>query len=184
MIRRFLLVIGFLVIGFAGNQPLRADVFENSFGIANGIYAAEGFGSNYYLGVRYTHLFSKWHYFVETSVGLSSLKSPVLNDLASFQVFDSQNLMAYEFLFGYDMRPLNGLPYVVFGVAGLNQGGQSKFAYVIGLGKQIPLAQFFDVKRIGLRYDIRDHIFRQKLNDNGRFTAHNLVFTFGFQYYF
>ncbi len=163
---------------------LHAKAYENSVGLANGLYAAEGFGANYYLGLRYTHFFDNWHYFVEGTLGFSSLSSPVLNDLAAFQVFDSQKLWAYEFLFGYDMRPLYGLPYVLAGVAAVNQGGQSKFSYVIGVGKQIPLVQFFNVKRLGIRYDIRDHIFRQQINENEPFTAHNLVVTVGLQYYF
>ncbi len=166
------------------NPPAKAGGMDNGFGIMNGIYAAEGFGTNYYFGARYNHYFNKYRYFVEGNVGFSSLKSQVLENLAAFQVFKSEGLFTYEFLLGYDARPLGGLPYVVFGVAGLNQGGQSKFATVLGVGKLIPLAQFFDVKRFGLRYDIRDHIFKQQINDTGSFIAHNLVFSVGLQYYF
>lgn len=159
-------------------------LFSNSMSFSSGVYSAEGFGSNFYFGMRYNHFFSKWRYFVEGSIGVSSLKSQVLQDLAAFQVFDSEKLLAYEFLLGYDMAPLGNFPFIVAGVAGLNQGGQSKFAYVIGLGKQIPLAQFFKTKRLGLRYDIRDQIFKQQINDANAFTAHNLVFSLGLSYYF
>jgi hypothetical protein len=107
-----------------------------------------------------------------------------LEDLAAFQVFDSEGLFTYEFLLGYDMKPAGGFPFLVVGVAGINQGGQSKFSYVIGLGKHIPLAQLLNVRRLGFRYDIRDQIFKQQVSDKGSFVAHNLVFTFGLTYYF
>ena len=158
--------------------------FRNSASLTSGLYAADGFGSNFYYGARFNHYFNKWRYFVEGSIGFSSLQSEVLQDLTAFQVFDSEGLTAIEFLFGYDPRPLAGLPYFVGGVASINQGGQSRFAYVVGFGKHIPLAQFFKVKKLGIRYDIRDHIFRQKINDAGSFISHNLVFSLGIQYYF
>lgn len=165
-------------------SPVFANGQANSLGVSNGIYTAEGFGANYYFGARYAKFFNNAHYFVEGTVGISSLESRVLNELSAFQVFDSNRLMTYEFVFGYDKFPAGGMPFFVMGVAGLKQGGQSKFAYVLGIGKQIPLSQFFDVKRIAVRYDIRDHIFRQQINDNQRFTSHNLSFTLGLQYYF
>lgn len=178
----FLGMIG-LVLLLSGS--VRAgSIFTNGLTITNGVYAAEGFGSNYYFGARYNHFFSKWTYFVEASIGFSSVKSQVLEDLAALQVFDSNDLMTYEFLLGYDMKPLGGFPFLVAGVAGINQGGQSKFAYVLGLGKHIPLAQFFNVKRLGLRYDVRDQIFKQQVSDKDSFVAHNLVFTLGLTYYF
>ena len=158
--------------------------FRNSASLTSGLYAADGFGSNFYYGARFNHYFNKWRYFVEGSIGFSSLQSEVLQDLTAFQVFDSEGLTAIEFLFGYDPRPLAGLPYFVGGVASINQGGQSRFSYVVGFGKHIPLAQFFKVKKLGIRYDIRDHIFRQKINDAGSFISHNLVFSLGIQYYF
>lgn len=160
-------------------------LFKNSLSISPGLYAAEGFGSNFYLGIRYNHYFKKWTYFIETSLGFSSMNSQVLEDLANFQVFESNNLLTYEFLFGYDMAPLSNFPFLVAGIAGINQGGQTKFSYVVGLGKQIPLAQFLKVKRWGLRYDIRDQIFKQRItNTADSFTAHNLIVSLGLQYYF
>jgi len=176
------ILIGTLMFAAPGVQA--KGLFSNAMAFTGGIYSAEGFGSNFYFGLRYNHFFSKWRYFVEGSIGVSSLKSQVLQDLAAFQVFDSEKLLTYEFLLGYDMAPLGNFPFIVAGVAGLNQGGQSKFAYVIGLGKQIPLAQFFKTKRLGLRYDIRDQIFKQQINDANAFTAHNLVFSLGLSCYF
>jgi hypothetical protein len=178
-------IMGIFCLALLLSAPVQAkSLFTNGLTITNGIYAAEGLGSNYYLGARYNHFFSKWTYFVEASVGISSVKSQMLEDLASFQVFDSDGLFTYEFLLGYDMKPLGGFPFLVAGVANINQGGQSKFSYVIGLGKHIPLAQFFSTKRWGLRYDIRDQIFKQQVSDKGAFVAHNLVFTLGLTYYF
>lgn len=162
----------------------QAGVWENSLGVKTGIYASEGFGSNFYYGLQYNHYFSNWQYFVEGTIGFSSIKSPVLEDLGAFQVFETQKLTTYEFLFGYDMKPLGGFPYLVVGVANINQGGQSKFSYILGLGKQIPLAQFFNVKRLGVRYDIRDQIFKQQVNNSDSFTSHNLIFSLGLHYYF
>lgn len=173
-----------VVLMLSLTPPAHGGIYENSFGLTNGLYAAEGFGSNYYFGLRYNHFFNKWHYIVETSIGFSSLDSPVLQDLGAFQVFDNQGLFTYEFLLGYDFKPAGSIPYVVAGVAGLNQGGQSKFAFVIGLGKHIPLAQYFKIKRFGIRYDIRDQIFKQQITDMNSFISHNLVVSLGAQYYF
>ena len=165
-------------------QAQRRAIYENSLGVSSGIYASEGFGSNLYYGLRFNHYFSRWQFFVEGSIGRSSIKSQVLKDLAAFQVFGSERLTTYEFLMGYDQVPTGSLPYVVFGVAGLNQGGQSKFSYIFGLGKHIPLAKYINMKRWGFRYDIRDQIFQQQVNNDDTFTAHNLMFTMGLQYYF
>ncbi|MEL6823604.1 MAG: hypothetical protein AAFP70_17745 [Calditrichota bacterium] len=178
-------VLGLMLMFLPQNASGKGGLFDHSMTITTGLYAAEGFGSNLYVGGRYNHYFEKWKYFVETSVGYSSLRSQVLKDLANFQVFDTENLWTYEFIMGYDMAPLRNFPYLLTGVAGISQGGQFKFAYVIGLGKQIPLAQFFKVKRLGIRYDIRDQIFKQQVTNTAKaFIAHNLIFTVGLQYYF
>lgn len=178
------MMTGLVLFGLLWGGMATAAPYDNGLTVMNGLYAAEGFGSNYYFGLRYTHYFNKWNHFVEGAVGFSSVRSSVLRDLTAFQVFEGEGLLTYQFLMGYDHRPLGGLPYVVAGVAAINQGGQSKFAWVIGLGKHIPLAQYFDVKRWGIRYDIRDQIFKQQVSDRGSFIAHNLVVSLGVQYYF
>ncbi len=182
--KRFGLTITMIAIFTILSTNIQAGVWKNSVGATGGIYSAEGFGSNFYYGLRFNHYFNKWHYFVEGSLGFSSIQSSVLEDIGAFQVFETQNLTTYEFLFGYDMKPLGGFPYFVVGVANINQGGQSKFSYILGLGKQIPLAQFFNTKRLGVRYDIRDQIFKQQVNNTDSFISHNLMFTLGLQYYF
>ncbi|MEZ4762025.1 MAG: hypothetical protein R3C26_02085 [Calditrichia bacterium] len=51
--------------------------------------------------------------------------------------------MTYEFVFGYDKFPAGGMPFFVMGVAGLvKQGGQSKFAYVLGIGNKFRCRNF------------------------------------------
>lgn len=158
--------------------------YESSLSLSAGAYAASGFGTNQFFGLRYNYFFLGGRYFVEGSLGTGSLKSHVLEDVAKAQVFETEKLLAYEFVGAYDYNPYGYLPYFALGVAGINQGGQSKFAGVVGVGKRIPLTGFLGGDQLGVRYDIRDHIFSQKINDSDPFISHNLVFTFGLQFYF
>jgi hypothetical protein len=179
--RCYLFVIALIVVGI---QNTNAQLyFNNSFSVSNGIYSASGIGSNHYIGFRYNHFFERGKYFFEATFGISSLKSRLLDSVAGFQLFDSNKLQAYEFTLAYDPNPSGSFPYIISGVAGINQGGQSQFAYLIGVGKIIPLNRFLSTNRLGLRYNIRDHIFRQEIN-NDSFISHNLVFTLGIQYFF
>lgn len=158
--------------------------YESSLSLSAGAYAASGFGTNQFIGVRYNYFFLGGRYFVEGSLGFGSLKSKVLDNVAKAQVFETERLYAYEFVGAYDYNPSGYIPYFTFGVAGINQGGESKFAGVLGVGKRIPLFGFLGTNQLGLRYDVRDQIFSQKINDSDPFISHNLVFTFGLQFYF
>jgi hypothetical protein len=55
---------------------------------------------------------------------------------------------------------------------------------VVGLGKRIPLYGMFGSNQLGVRYDIRDQIFSQTINNAEPFLSHNLAFTVGMQFYF
>lgn len=166
-------------------SPARAQIpYESSLSLSLGAYAASGFGTNQFIGVRYNYFFLGGRYFVEGSLGFGSLKSRVLDNVAKAQVFETERLYAYEFVGAYDYNPAGYIPYFTFGVAGINQGGESKFAGVLGVGKRIPLFGFLGTNQLGVRYDIRDQIFSQKINDSDPFISHNLVFTFGLQFYF
>ncbi len=158
--------------------------YQNSLTLAGGAYAASGFGTNTYLGVRYNYFFLGGRYFIEASLGFGSLRSRVLENVAKTQVFESERLYSYEFIGAYDPAPSGYLPYLAFGVAGINQGGQSTFAGVVGLGKRIPLTGLFGSNQLGVRYDVRDQIFSQSINNSDPFIAHNIVFTLGLQLYF
>ena len=158
--------------------------FQNSLSLSGGAYAASGFGTNPYVGVRYNYFLPGGQYFVEASFGFSSLQSDVLETVSRSQLFDSNDLFSYEFVFAYDPTPIGYLPYMLGGVAGLNQGGQTSFAGVLGLGKRMPLGTFLGSNQIGFRYDVRDQIFSQRLNNAEPFLAHNMVFTLGLQFYF
>jgi hypothetical protein len=158
--------------------------YESSLSLSMGAYAASGFGTNQFLGLRYNYFFLGGRYFVEGSLGVGSLKSRVLENVAKAQVFETEKLLAYEFVGAYDYNPYGYVPYFTLGVAGINQGGQSKFAGVVGVGKRIPLTGFLGTNQLGVRYDIRDQIFSQTINDSDPFISHNLVFTFGLQFYF
>lgn len=171
------ILIGVLVWTCGGAQAqLR---FQNSLSLSAGAYAASGFGTNHYLGLRYNYHFLGGRYFVEGAFGVGSLRSRVLESVSRSQLFESHRLSTYEFVAAVDAQPSGYLPYVAAGVAGVNQGGQSKFAGVVGIGKRIPLAPQF-----GLRYDIRDQIFSQSVNGGESFVTHNIVLALGFQVFF
>lgn len=158
--------------------------YENSISLAAGAYAASGFGTNSFFGARYNYYILGGKYFIEASFGVSSLRSRVLESVTQAQVYASEKLYTYEFVGAYDPNPSGMLPYFAAGVAGLNLGGQSSFAGVIGLGKRIPLYGMFGSNQLGVRYDIRDQIFSQTINNGEPFLSHNLAFTVGMQFYF
>ncbi|MBX2990829.1 MAG: hypothetical protein KF749_06620 [Bacteroidetes bacterium] len=165
--------------------PVRAQMpYDNSVSISLGAYAASGFGTNFSYGARYNYFISGGKFFIEGALSFGSLKSQVLENITRSQVFDTDRLYTYEFVAGIDPYPNGYTPYLVVGVAGLNQGGQSNFAGVLGLGKRVPLKGLFGGDRLGFRYDVRDQIFSQRIMNNDPFISHNIVFTLGLQLYF
>ncbi len=176
--RVFLLIV--IILG-----PLSAEArAEQSLSVSGGLYAASGIGTNFWAGVRYDYFLLGGRYFVEASLGGGSLSSSVLGAVAKARLFSTDNLVTYEFSMAYDPAPAGNIPFVLLGVAGVRQGDATSFAGVIGLGKRIPLPGLFGTNVFGLRYDIRDQIFSQHLNDTDSFVVHNIVATLGIQVYF
>jgi hypothetical protein len=157
---------------------------EHSLSLFGGMYAADGIGTNATFGGRYDYFILGGRYMIEASVSAGSLKSEVISSISKAQLFDSDNLLTYEFGFAYDYAPSGYVPFLFFGVAGVKQGDVTSFAFVLGLGKRIPLPGLFGTNAFGLRYDIRDQIFRQQMNNSDPFTAHNIAVTMGVQIYF
>jgi hypothetical protein len=165
--------------------PLAAQAqFQNSVTLSLGMYSASGFGTNPFIGGRYNYFITGGQFFVEAGVGFTSLKSDVLNTISQSQVFPTEDLITYEFVLAYDPNPRGYFPYILGGVAGVNQGGQTSFAGVLGLGKRMPFGSVFGSSQLGWRYDIRDQIFAQHINNAEPFLSHNIQFTLGLQYYF
>lgn len=176
-------IVGLVVLAF--QTSLRAQLpYESSISVSLGAYAASGFGTNAYYGARYNYFISGGKIFVEGALGFGSLRSKVLESVTKSQLFDTERLFSYEFVTGFDPFPSGSFPFFVVGVAGLNQGGQSNFAGVIGLGKRVPLKGMFGSDKFGFRYDVRDQIFSQSLNNADSFLSHNIAFTLGLQLYF
>jgi len=169
---------------FLGSSASAQFRYQNSLSLSTGAYAASGFGTNLYGGVRYGYFFYGGRYFFEASLGFSNLKSRVLENVSKTQLFETERLFAYEFVVAYDYNPSGAIPFLVFGVAGVNQGGTSVFAGVLGLGKHIPIPGFLGTNQLGIRYDIRDQIFSQTINNSDPFISHNIVFSIGVQFYF
>ncbi len=158
--------------------------YSNSISLSVGAYAASGFGTNPHYAARYNYFVSGGRFFVEGTFGLSSLRSNVLSSVTRSQLFESERLYTYEFVAGFDPFPSSYVPFMILGVAGINQGGQSTFAGVIGLGKRIPLKGAFGGNQFGFRYDVRDQIFSQRILNDEPFVSHNIAFTVGIQFYF
>lgn len=157
--------------------PLRP---THSISLDLGGYGASGFSTNVYYGAKYNYHFGAGRYFVEAGVGFSSINSRVLETVSRTTLYEDEKLFVYDFAFSYDFDPSGPVPYLTFGVAGVNQGGQSIFGGVVGLGKRIT----FGSSPVGIRYDVRDHIYSQTLNNSDPFLTHNIVFTVGAQFYF
>jgi hypothetical protein len=174
-------VIFALLCAESGRAQLR---FEHSISVTAGAYAASGFGTNPFAGARYNYYFFGGKGFVEGALGFGSLRSRVLENVTRSQLFETEHLSSYEFVAGYDPAPSQAIPYVTLGVAGINQGGQSKYAASLGLGKRVPLSGILNGSQLAFRYDIRDQIFSQSINNSDPFIAHNFVFTCGLQLFF
>ncbi|MDH4070824.1 MAG: hypothetical protein OEV30_10415 [Ignavibacteria bacterium] len=181
-IRFLIAAVAFALLALPGSEAHAR--FQNSLTLSLGMYSSSGFGTNPYVAGRYNYFLPGDRFFVEASLGFTSLKSDVLGTLARSQVFETQDLYTYEFAVAYDPSPSGYIPFVLAGVAGINQGGQNTFSGVIGLGKRIPLGYLFGSNKIGLRYDIRDQIFSQTINNAEPFISHNIQFSLGLQLYF
>jgi hypothetical protein len=174
-----------LLAALLGTGNARAQLkFDQSLSLAGGLYAASGFGNNFYSTLRYDYFIPGGRYFVEGSLGVGSLQSKVISSVTKAQIFTSNNLVTYEFTFTYDYMPGGALPYVLFGVGGVREGEETHFAGVIGLGKRIPLPGLLGSNALGVRYDVRDQIFSQAINNSDPFIVHNIVATVGLQIYF
>lgn len=180
----FVAVIIVFIIGLFQVNSVAQIGFKHSLSASTGIYAAAGLGSNLYVNIRYNHLIQRGTYFFEGAVGFGSIRSDVLESVTAANIFDGNGLFTYEFLFGYDWRRKGTFPYFVLGFGGINQGGQSRFAGVIGLGKRILVGGLMESDKLGLRYDIRDQIFSQELNNSDSFISHNIAVTIGIEYFF
>jgi hypothetical protein len=170
-----LFLITFLAVaGYAQRE-------DHSISLSPGLTAISGFGTNPALFGAYTYSFFGGRWFLEGSLGLGSVRSHVLESVARSSVFETDRLVMYQFGAAYDYSPRGAIPHFVFGVAGVNQGGQSKFAGVIGLGKRIPLPGLFGGNSVGMRYEVRDLIYSQQVNNGEEFVAHNIVVSVGVQ---
>ena len=147
-------------------------------GVFAGLYSADGIATNFYYGARYDYGFQGGKFFVEAALGVGSLDSKVLDAVTSASLFESSRLLTYEFGVAYDHTPTGPVPFVLLGVTGIDQGGQTKFAGVIGFGKRFLISGIFDNQLIA-RLDVRDHMFSQEFNNKGSFVAHNLGLTMG-----
>jgi hypothetical protein len=178
-----LALAGALLVLLAGADtlPASAQALPRSgtgVGVFAGLYSADGIATNFYYGARYDYGFQGGKFFVEAALGIGSLDSKVLEAVTSASLFESSRLLTYEFGAAYDATPTGPVPFVLLGVTGIDQGGQTKFAGVIGFGKRFLISGAFD-DRVIARVDVRDHIFSQEFNNKGSFLAHNLGLTLG-----
>jgi len=177
-----LLIAGFFVMNV---DRAEAQVKYNyGFSLATGLYAAEGFGTNLSGAIRVNKYFSAGKHFVEGSIGIASIESEVLNAIGNTQFFEHNRLMSFEFLYGYDPKMWTSLPYFTAGVASISQGGQSRFAGILGIGNRIYFDTLFGSEKMGLRYDLRDHIFKQSYNSSSEFITHNLNLSINLEFFF
>jgi hypothetical protein len=170
-----------LILCAVSGTMLAQPRYEHSLSLCGGLYAASGIGTNFYTTGRYNFYILGGRYFVEASVGFGSLESKVLSTVTKARLFPTDKLVTYEFSFAYDAAPAGNIPFVLFGVAGVRQGGETSFAGVIGLGKRIPIPGLFGGNSVGIRYDLRDMIFSQRLNNSDPFLTHNIVASLGVQ---
>jgi len=179
----FLLLIALFCL--MSTNKANAQVRHNyGFSIGTGLYAAEGFGTSFSAALRVNKYFSQGRHFVEGSFGITNFESEVLKAIGNTQFFEHNRLMSFEFLYGYDPKMWTSLPYFTMGVASINQGGQSRFAGILGIGNRIYFDTLFGSSKMGLRYDLRDHIFKQSYNSSKEFFTHNLNLSLNLEFFF
>jgi len=181
--RIWIAVVPFLFVLNDSNAIAQVN-YGYGFSIGTGLYASEGFGTNLSGAVRVNKYFSAGRHFVEGSLGITSIESEVLKAIGNTQFFENNRLLSLEFLYGYDPKMWTSLPYFTMGVASISQGGQSRFAGVLGIGNRIYFDTLFGSKKMGLRYDLRDHIFKQSYNSSSSFITHNLNLSLNFEFFF
>ncbi len=180
-------IAGIFLLLFQGPETAHAQQkFElnQSLSLSGGLYAASGFGTNFYTSGRYDYFIGGGRYFVEASLGVGSVQSNVIGTVTKAAIFTSNDLVTYEFAFAYDYAPGGSLPFFTFGVGGVREGDETHFAGVIGIGKRIHLPGLLGSNALGFRWDLRDQIFSQEINNSDPFVVHNLVATLGLQIYF
>ena len=181
--KQWILLIPFIFL--VDTAKVEAQVNYNyGFSVATGLYAAEGFGTNLSGALRVNKYFDAGKHFVEGSIGVTSIESEVLKAIGNTQFFEHNRLLSFEFLYGYDLKMWTSLPYFTVGVASINQGGQSRFAGIIGMGNRLYFDTLFGSKKMGLRYDLRDHIFKQSYNNSSDFITHNLNLSLNLEFFF
>jgi hypothetical protein len=168
----------------AANEAQAQVRYNYGFSIGTGLYAAEGFGTSFSAALRVNKYFSEGRHFVEGSFGITNFESEVLKAIGNTQFFEHNRLMSFEFLYGYDPKMWTSLPYFTMGVASINQGGQSRFAGILGIGNRIYFDTLFGSNKMGLRYDLRDHIFKQSYNSSKEFFTHNLNLSLNLEFFF
>jgi len=173
----------FFIFSFQIEESQAQIPYTSGLSIAMGIYSSEGIGTNPYAGLRYSRYLKQGTHFFEASFGISSVESSVLKSVAGVRLFDGTRLLAYEIVYGYDPKMWTSMPYFIAGVANVNQGGQSKYSGVVGIGNRFHFDTLFGSKKIGLKYDIRDHILKQKFTEREAFIAHNLVVTLNLEFF-
>jgi len=182
LLTRGALLLG-LVASSAGIAGAQAR-YEQSLSLSGGLYAASGFGTNFYTSGRYDYFIPGTRWFIEGSLGVGSLTSKVMSSVTKAQIFTSDNLVTYEFAGAFDYAPGGALPFFLFGVGGVREGEETHFAGVLGIGKRVALPGFLGSNALGFRYDIRDQIFSQVINNSDPFIVHNITATLGLQIYF
>jgi hypothetical protein len=180
----FRILIGLALVGLGPSASPAQGRLDQSLSLNGGLYAASGIGTNFFSCARYDYTLPGGRSFVEAALGVGSIKSDVIAAVSRAGIFASNNLVIYEFGFAYDYQPSGPFPFVLLGVAGVKEGDESHFAPVIGLGKRVPIPGFLGSNSLGIRYDIRDQIFSQKINNSDSFVAHNIMATIGVQIYF
>lgn len=183
-VKGMFLILLLILIGGNVSQTQAQVPYKYGLSLGTGIYAAEGFGTNLSAAMRFNKYFEQGRHFIEGSFGITSIESRVLDAIANTQFFENNRLISLEFLYGYDPKMWTSLPYFTAGVASISQGGQSRFAGILGIGNRIHFDKIFGSKKIGLRYDLRDHIFKQSYNDNKSFFTHNLNLSLNLEFFF
>jgi hypothetical protein len=181
MVTRLFCLFVLLLVARVATAQMR---YEHSLSLSGGLYAASGIGTNFTYAGRYDYFMFGGRYFVEGAIGFGTLHSGVINAVSKARLFPTDELLTYEFGVAFDAAPAGNIPFVLLGVAGVRQGGETSFAGVIGLGKRIPISGISGPTGFGIRYDIRDQIFSERVNNSDPFIAHNIVATVGIQVYF
>ncbi len=177
--------------------------YQHALTLNTGFYSLEGLGMTLLASGGYNYFVGNNQYIFQTNYGISSIEAKVVDIVDNTKAIFGGSLlvMYYEFNLIYQISRKNpesaksfdrgkkkrgilsriptDFPYLFAGAGSLKEGSFWRYFSVLGIGNWITLIKN---KRFGLRYEIRDQLFVQKIL-NEKFFSNNFILSLGIHWF-